>query len=72
MKRKWSNANLSKRARRIVATATAFTFLCQNFAWAVCADGSTFPAGGFVFPPTADGHLVAGRLHGLRGLGLRS
>jgi len=55
MKRKWSNANLSKRARRIVATATAFTFLCQNFAWAVCADGSTFPAGGFVFPqpPTA-------------------
>src|SRR5215468_5965455 len=38
---------LGKRARRIVATATAFTFLCQNFAWAVCADGSTFPAGGF-------------------------
>jgi hypothetical protein len=32
----------------VVATATAFTFLCQNFAWAVCADGSTFPAGGFV------------------------
>jgi hypothetical protein len=32
----------------MVATATAFTFLCQNFAWAVCADGSTFPAGGFV------------------------
>src|SRR5215471_5606901 len=39
---------LGKRARRIVATATAFTFLCQNFAWAVCVDGSTFPAGGFV------------------------
>src|SRR5215472_7028485 len=39
---------LGKRARRIVATATAFTFLCQNFAWAVCADGSTLPAGGFV------------------------
>src|SRR5215831_15617167 len=38
---------LGKRARRIVATATAFTFLCHNFAWAVCADGSTFPAGGF-------------------------
>ena len=46
---------LGKRARRIVATATAFTFLCQNFAWAVCADGSTFPPGGFVYPqpPTA-------------------
>jgi hypothetical protein len=48
MKRKWSIANLGKRGRRMVATATAFTFLCQNFAWAVCADGSTFPAGGFV------------------------
>ena len=32
----------------MVATATALTFLCQNFAWAVCADGTTFPAGGFV------------------------
>ena len=47
MIRKWSNANLRKRTRHIVATATAFTFLCQNFAWAVCADGSTFPPGGF-------------------------
>src|SRR5262252_6260819 len=37
-----------KRVRRVVATATAFTFLCHNFAWAVCADGSTLPAGGFV------------------------
>jgi hypothetical protein len=48
MIRKWGNANLRKRTRHVVATATAFTFLCQNFAWAVCADGSTFPAGGFV------------------------
>jgi hypothetical protein len=41
----------NRRARRIVATATALTFLCQNFAWAVCADGSTFPVNpnGFVF-----------------------
>jgi hypothetical protein len=46
--RKWGDANLSKRTRRVVAAATAFTFLCQNFAWAVCADGSTFPPGGFV------------------------
>ena len=55
MIRKWSNANLRKRTRHVVATATAFTFLCQNFAWAVCADGSTFPPGGFVYPqpPTA-------------------
>ena len=45
-----------KRARRVAATVTAFTFLCQNFAWAVCADGSTFPPGGFAFPqpPTAN------------------
>src|SRR5215471_21676389 len=55
MIRKWSNANLRKRTRHVVATATAFTFLCQNFAWAVCADGSTFPPGGFVNgqPPTS-------------------
>jgi len=32
----------------MIATASAFTFLCQNFAWAVCADGTTFPASGFV------------------------
>jgi hypothetical protein len=56
MIRKRANANLGKRTRHIIATATAFTFLCQNFAWAVCADGSTFPPGGFVFPqpPTAN------------------
>jgi hypothetical protein len=48
-------ANLSKRSRHVVATATALTFLCQNFAWAACADGSTFPTNGFVFgqPPAA-------------------
>src|SRR5215471_8285057 len=49
---------LGKRARRIVATATALTFLCQNFAWAVCADGSTFPTGGFVPPPSILGNWV--------------
>jgi hypothetical protein len=48
MIRKQGGANLHKRTRRVAATATALTFLCQNFAWAVCADGSTFPAGGFV------------------------
>jgi hypothetical protein len=48
MKRKWGNANFGKRARRMAAAAIAFTFLFQNFAWAVCADGTTFPAGGFV------------------------
>ena len=48
MMRNRGNANLRKRTRHVVATATAFTFLCQNFAWAVCADGSTFPPGGFV------------------------
>jgi hypothetical protein len=40
----------------MIATATAFTFLCQNFAWAVCADGTTFPALGYVNgqPPAAN------------------
>src|SRR5215471_2828903 len=48
MMREKCRAVPGKRVRRVVATATAFTFLCQNFAWAVCADGSTLPAGGFV------------------------
>ncbi len=36
--------------RQITALAVATTFLTQNFAWAVCSDGTTFPAGnqGFV------------------------
>jgi hypothetical protein len=56
MIRQREGANLSKLTRRIVATAAALTFLCQNFAWAVCADGSTFPANGFVNgqPPAAN------------------
>jgi hypothetical protein len=37
--------------RRVAAVAVASTFLTQNFAWAVCSDGTTFPAGnqGFVY-----------------------
>ena len=40
----------------MLASATALTFLCQNFAWAVCADGTTFPPGGFVLgrPPAVN------------------
>jgi len=36
--------------RQITALAVATTFLTQNFAWAVCSDGTSFPAGnqGFV------------------------
>src|SRR5579871_3726982 len=36
--------------RQITALAIATTFLSQNFAWAVCSDGTTFPPGnqGFV------------------------
>jgi hypothetical protein len=49
MLRKRGDANPNSRARRIAATATALTFVCQNFAWAVCADGTTFPANGFIF-----------------------
>jgi len=51
-----SDASLIKRARRVIATVIALTFLCQNFAWAVCADGTTFPPGGFIRgqPPAAN------------------
>src|SRR5262249_31771024 len=41
-------AVLGKQARRVVACVTAFTFLSQSLAWAECADGTAFPAGGFV------------------------
>src|SRR6516164_9279451 len=36
-------SNTSRRLRRITSVAIASTFLCQNFAWALCSDGSTFP-----------------------------
>ncbi len=32
-------------SRQITALAIATTFLTQNFAWAVCSDGTTFPPG---------------------------
>src|SRR5215475_3656873 len=38
----------TKRLRQLAAVAFASTFLNQNFAWAVCSDGSTLPAEGFV------------------------
>lgn len=55
MTRKQCDINVGQRARRIVATATGLTFFCQNFAWALCGDGTTFPLGGFVNnqPPVA-------------------
>src|ERR1700761_777127 len=31
-----------------VAMTAALTLMSQNFAWAVCADGTQFPPGGFV------------------------
>jgi len=60
---------LGKRARRIVATATAFTFLCQNFAWAVCPElrlgrmcrRLDVPGRRLRQRSTAGGYLVAGR-----------
>ncbi len=42
----------ARRIRRVAATTTALTLMLQNLAWAVCSDGTTFPAGGFV-PATA-------------------
>jgi hypothetical protein len=39
-----------RRIRRVTAVAIASTFLTQNFAWAICSDGTAFPGGnqGFV------------------------
>jgi hypothetical protein len=37
-----------KYLRQITALAVASTFLNQNFAWALCSDGTKFPAGGYV------------------------
>ena len=36
------------RIRRTVALVATVTLLGQNFAWAVCSNGTTLPAGGFV------------------------
>jgi len=41
------NSTSVRRIRRIAATTTALTFMLQNFAWAVCNDGTNFPPGGF-------------------------
>jgi hypothetical protein len=46
------NSASARRIRRIAATTTALTFMLQNFAWAVCSNGATVPAGGFT-PVTA-------------------
>ena len=40
-------SNMGARLKRTGAMVTALTFLMQNFAWAVCSDGSAFPPGGF-------------------------
>src|SRR5215471_6172900 len=41
------NSTSVRRIRRIAATTTALTFMLQNFAWAVCNNGASVPAGGF-------------------------
>ena len=61
------DTSLSNRARRVAAIVTAFTFLCQNFAWAVCADGSTFPPGGFTIGSAAMVNWSAGTFTGTGG-----
>lgn len=47
---------IADRIRQVTALAIASTFLGQNYAWAICSDGSTLPAEGFVIgqPPVAD------------------
>src|SRR5215472_3592525 len=57
------DTSLSNRARRVAAIVTAFTFLCQNFAWAVCADGSIFVPDNSVFEHNSPGEPVTGGGH---------
>ncbi len=47
---------IADRLRQATALAIAATFLGQNFAWAICSDGSTLPDGGFAIgkAPVAD------------------
>ena len=40
--------SIGRRARRALALTVALTLPLQNIAWAVCSNGTTFPAGGFV------------------------
>jgi hypothetical protein len=39
---------MSRRINRVLASTAVLTLLMQDFAWAVCSDGSTLPAAGFV------------------------
>ena len=39
---------IADRIRQVTALVVAATFLGQNYAWAICSDGSTVPAEGFV------------------------
>jgi hypothetical protein len=50
--RRNSSSRSARRIRQIAATTTALTFMLQNMAWAVCSNGTNFPAGGFT-PATA-------------------
>ena len=43
-----SGSRTRGRWRRTLLASTAALSLMQNAAWAVCADGSTFPAAGYV------------------------
>ena len=45
--------SIGRRVNRIIALAVTFTMSMQNFAWAVCSDGSNLPSGGYVIglPP---------------------
>jgi hypothetical protein len=47
---------IADRIRQVTALAVATTFLSQNYAWAICSDGSTLPEEGFVIgqPPLVD------------------
>jgi hypothetical protein len=37
-----------KRIKRVLASTAVLTLMMHDFAWAVCTDGGTLPAGGFV------------------------
>ena len=39
---------MNRRIKRVLASTAALTLLMHDFAWAVCSDGSSLPAAGFV------------------------
>jgi hypothetical protein len=67
MVRKRGCADPNRRVRRVIAAASAITLVSQNLAWAVCADGTAFPFGGFTDTSPQVAHWSPGLFTGTAG-----